>query len=529
MEASDFKSSKLYFVYSSQVSPIEDLIDSLNIFDDKIELNQFSIEKFNSSNDVYLFGQMWLSLQPEWLNVYKSERFVFFNVEMLTEKKRFDQVIYLLQNNVRIADYSTINIAIMKDYLETHKDVAYSHTIIHLPYQFNDKENRVLKNTTRTYEFDVGVINAIPPCENNGHVYQRTALWNDMQLNKPDWKILNINGWGVERDRLISQCKIILNVHNFAFFNVFEHVRCDRLIFSDKIVISEDSINMQSLDIFNMLIFSKLENILQTTETALQRFETVQNSLESMDKSDVISERKRQLISSVCQLYSHEANPSLNQKLHRIHSGLQFEGNLKTEIPEQLMALKHIRSDDCVLELGGSCGRNSCLINSILSKKENHVVVEPSCLELHILRKNRDVNGLKFQIENSAISVNRLFAKGWYTFDHEVPGSREVRTISFNNLKDKYLINFNVLIIDNEGNFPSMLRSFSNILDNIRLLIIEHDFHSLDDLKYFYKTMKTTNFRCIDGFRKTDKFCPGINWVDGIVEDPLFVSVWARS
>ena len=63
-------------------------------------------------------------------------------------------------------------------------------------------------------------------------------------------------------------------------------------------------------------------------------------------------------------------------------------------IPEQLMTAKHLHPDDCVLELGGSIGRNSCVINSILTDKTKHVVVEPSKAELNILLKNRDSNNL---------------------------------------------------------------------------------------------------------------------------------------
>jgi len=94
---------------------------------------------------------------------------------------------------------------------------------------------------------------------------------------------------------------------------------------------------------------------------------------------------------------------TLLKQLFNIHDNLKFHGNIKTELPEQIMTLKHLTPDDSVLELGGSIGRNSCLINYILKKKENHVVIEPSKRELKILRHNRNNNNLKFQIENSAI------------------------------------------------------------------------------------------------------------------------------
>lgn len=215
-------------------------------------------------------------------------------------------------------------------------------------------------------------------------------------------------------------------------------------------------------------------------------------------------------------------------KLIDIHSKLIFQGNLNLELPEQIMAISYIKPNDCVLELGGSCGRASCVINHILLNKENHVVIEPSTRELNILTSNRNNNNLKFQIENSAISNKPLFSKGWQTYSVPVNGSVPVNIIKYNQLKEKYNLNFNVLVIDNEGHFVDMLRNFPNILIGIRLLQIEHDFNSQEDLDYFYKTMSSNNFRKSDVYLKTDKYGPGQRWSDGVLADPIFISVWEK-
>ena len=101
------------------------------------------------------------------------------------------------------------------------------------------------------------------------------------------------------------------------------------------------------------------------------------------------------------------------------------------------MIINHIKPDDCVLELGGSCGRSACIINHILSNKEKHVVIEPSANELHVLTLNRDTNNYKFQIENSAISGQPLFSRDWQTYNSHVPGSVPVKVITYRQLKDK--------------------------------------------------------------------------------------------
>lgn len=218
------------------------------------------------------------------------------------------------------------------------------------------------------------------------------------------------------------------------------------------------------------------------------------------------------------------------QKLIDIHNGLSFsdKSKLNSEIPEQLMAVKHITPDCIVLELGGSIGRNSCVINSILDTKTNHVVVEPSTKELSILQQNRDSNDFEFFIENSAISKVPLYSLYWYTHLTQIPGSVEVNTINYDNFLEKYKLKFNTLVIDNEGHFVGMLKDYPIILDGIKLLIIEHDFNTEDDLCYFKKTLTQSGFTMTDTFLKNERYGPGINWSDGLNTDPIFVSVWKK-
>jgi FkbM family methyltransferase len=217
--------------------------------------------------------------------------------------------------------------------------------------------------------------------------------------------------------------------------------------------------------------------------------------------------------------------------LKPIHSQLSKfnpREQLFNEIPEQIMAVTHIHEDDCVLELGGSIGRNSCVINTILKDKSKHVVVEPSPVEYDKLLKNRDNHALAFHIEHSAISSVPLFSKGWLTFTTQVPGSIPVNTITYDKLLEKYDLSFNVLVIDNEGNFAKTLKDYPNILNGIRLLIIEHDFNTIDDLNYFIETLTKNGLSLKTQYLKTSKYGPGRLWGDGLREDPIFVSAWER-
>lgn len=230
-------------------------------------------------------------------------------------------------------------------------------------------------------------------------------------------------------------------------------------------------------------------------------------------------------------ILSEQEIATLGNQLRNIHSRLNFfpsKNDLLLELPEQLMTIKYLKDDDCVLELGGSLGRNSCVINSVLKNKSNHVVIEPSKEELVTLAQNRDVNNLGFHIENSAISACRLFSAGWETYKEQRANTVECATISYDNLKQKYPIDFNVLIIDCEGHIVDMMKSFPNMLDNIRLLIIEHDFISEDDLEWFKNHMAEKNYVIDSVIRKDASIGPGMNWCCGIPSDVMFISAWIK-
>ena len=61
-----------------------------------------------------------------------------------------------------------------------------------------------------------------------------------------------------------------------------------------------------------------------------------------------------------------------------------------------------------LIELGAGLGVVSCLSNKILSKPQNHIVVEANPFLLPLLYHNREQNGCKFTILNNAIAYGGL-------------------------------------------------------------------------------------------------------------------------
>ena len=191
---------------------------------------------------------------------------------------------------------------------------------------------------------------------------------------------------------------------------------------------------------------------------------------------------------------------SPQEKLARLHEHLCLDfGSLRDEYPEQLMAMTYISEKDTVLEIGGNIGRNSCVIASILNDDSRLIVLECGEIYAKQLEHNRDNNYFNFQIENSALSKVGLIQKEWNTFVSEtVPeGYTKVSTITFSELKDKYSLNFNVLVADCEGALYQILKDEPNFLRDIVTIIIENDFHELEKKEYVHDKFIEDGFTAI--------------------------------
>lgn len=283
---------KIYFVYKYNFRVIEDYLNSLNIFHGYIEIAD--IDKYINSYDIFIFGQLWLDKQSDLF--YKQNNMFFLNVEHLTEQTRMDHIVTHIKNNLPILDYSWANILFLKEYIKINK-IVYTSPILLLPYQFNSLETHFLKNTTNNYEYDVGIINATIKKDvsvNNNIIYKRNLIWDKLQDKK--WKSINILGWGRDRDAVIKKCKIIINVHLFDVYNIFEHIRCDRLLFANKLVISDKCLFQDSLDIKDYVIWEDYDTILETTQAVLDKFDVLSVN---KDMIPLITNRKNILQTSL--------------------------------------------------------------------------------------------------------------------------------------------------------------------------------------------------------------------------------------
>lgn len=176
--------------------------------------------------------------------------------------------------------------------------------------------------------------------------------------------------------------------------------------------------------------------------------------------------------------------PSIHERLHKMHRSLScIYGPLHHEYEEQIMTIMYLTGNEKVLEIGANIGRNSVIIAYILKQcnNNNFVALETHDYIAKQLEHVRDFNNFSFYIENSALSKRKIIQKEWNTIvsDIVLDGWQPVNTITFNDLKKKYNIDFDTLILDCEGAFFQILLDMPEILTNIKLITMENDYDEL--------------------------------------------------
>jgi len=174
------------------------------------------------------------------------------------------------------------------------------------------------------------------------------------------------------------------------------------------------------------------------------------------------------------------------ERLQFLHKHLILtQGSMRQEYPEQVMAIKYVRPEATVLELGGNIGRNSLIIASVLSNSKRLVVLECDPHSASVLKEHRDINHLSFHVEACALSNRKLCQRGWLTQEYkgkQVPkGYTPIQTITWPKLKEKYPLVFDTLVADCEGALLPILQDFPILLESINTVIVENDYRSKEE------------------------------------------------
>jgi FkbM family methyltransferase len=192
----------------------------------------------------------------------------------------------------------------------------------------------------------------------------------------------------------------------------------------------------------------------------------------------------------------YEVDTRITNNIQLIHNKLNIKyGSFNEELPEQKMVVRYLTGNEKVLEIGSNIGRNSLVIASIVNNN-NFVTLESDVNICKQLEENKNLNNFTFHIENSALSKRKLIQQGWDTLPSDVliDGYSWVNVINLADLQIKYNIDFDTLVLDCEGAFYYILMDMPEILDNIKLVIMENDYHDITHKQYVDSVLKKYNF-----------------------------------
>jgi tetratricopeptide (TPR) repeat protein len=214
---------------------IEQYIYNLNII-----YPDYNISLTTIKNDIIIAQPKKVTLvynimEPTILSELPNTEFSFLNTEPLNLEVRLSCVVNILKEypNLNYYDYSNSNLKILEENNITVKNKHY------LPYKCGTQElSRLIylnKNTEKQYDF--GIILGASAI----HLVRREKV---IDFLKNNYSVHIIAGWYDDRDIELAKCKYILNIHGSLYSNdsnIFEHIRCDRLLAAGFNVLSETS------------------------------------------------------------------------------------------------------------------------------------------------------------------------------------------------------------------------------------------------------------------------------------------------
>ncbi len=174
-----------------------------------------------------------------------------------------------------IIDYSQQNVNIIKEKIKNIKSY-------YIPYQYNKKEIDFLTSCSSHEK-------RIVTCGCN--TGRRSRILNG--LHDEGIKINNAKGFGPERDKNIMSHMILLNISAHDDFSIYEHIRCDRLIFAKMVIVSDHKTDEHLLDMHKFIVWSNDNDFSTTICEVLNNYDYYKNKITDEELEKVIHTRRK--------------------------------------------------------------------------------------------------------------------------------------------------------------------------------------------------------------------------------------------
>lgn len=263
-------------------------IKSLNIIDVEIyydDVTDLKDLEFHRTENIFIFRYHVPSF------VFPQDNIYVLNTEQTTNPTIFAYLDYIRARGYKIIDYSMSNIYNLPE-------------AIHLPCQ-PDSTLRKTSGTQRVPLFqgplkgpaeirsddiyDVGIINQIT---------ERSRYISD-KLKSFGLKIVDVQGFDITRDHIITSCKIVLNIHPHNGQNIFEHIRCDRWIFENKVIVSEDVMCRDQLDIKDFIHWAPYDKLV---DLVIDLF----NNKKELPNTKILIEQRINSLNNIIDIFNEE-------------------------------------------------------------------------------------------------------------------------------------------------------------------------------------------------------------------------------
>jgi len=214
---------------------------------------------------------------------------------MISINKEYNTIKYIICTEQNTSQWMTT----IRDWLNTgkiilqyslyHVDIIPHPNHIYVPYQIKSKEIDYLKNClSRKKQYDLVFSGGLSP--------RRLAILN--KLISFGIRVFVVKGFGLDRDEILSRGKILLNIHFSDDYKTYESIRCDRWLLSGMMVLTENSQDDDILDVKDLLIIEKYDNIVNKVRTVLSNYDTYydhyKNKLIELQQN-IINNRKEKL------------------------------------------------------------------------------------------------------------------------------------------------------------------------------------------------------------------------------------------
>jgi hypothetical protein len=182
------------------------------------------------------------------------------NFEKLSVPNNLNNILNRVKTSkpVHVYDYSKSNINLWKKH-EVHNVGWFP--MLHNKYDTYKLQQMRKHNGAPQYDFGIIAYNNDINCSSRR---KQVATY----LRNIGHRVNVVCGWGDARDNELAKCEVILNIHHAETYKIFEHLRCDRLLYAGFKVVSEecDDLCADFLTTFNNLKIVSYNTLLSLTK-----------------------------------------------------------------------------------------------------------------------------------------------------------------------------------------------------------------------------------------------------------------------